>query len=99
MTLSISATVSAQMATTAGTAPVATGQIPQPQPPTDTVTISLAAQVTQLKLLGQSSSEIADNLGIPVSMVDSDLGIVATTITSAPAAAPTTTSVKGTSAA
>jgi hypothetical protein len=88
MVLSISDTVSAQPAYTPspGPAPAATQQAPKPQP-SDTVTLSLSAQVSQLRIQGQGPSQIAQLLGIPVSTVNSDLGIVATSVASQPAAA------------
>ena len=89
MTLSISGTVSAQPAYTPSpaSAPAATWQAPRPQPSADAVTLSLFAQVSQLRIQGQGPSQIAEVLGIPVSAVDSDLGIVATDFASQPAAA------------
>ena len=88
MVLSIFDTVSAQPAYTPspGPAPAATQQAPKPQP-SDTVTLSLSAQVSQLRIQGQGPSQIAQLLGIPVSTVNSDLGIVATNVASQPAAA------------
>jgi hypothetical protein len=83
MTLSISGAVSTQPADTPASAPAATTQAPPPPPPTDTVTLSEPAQVSQLSLQGQSPSEIAVSLGIPVATVDSDLGIVATAVATA----------------
>jgi hypothetical protein len=82
MVLSISDTVSAQPAYTLSPAPPAvTQQAPKPQP-SDTVTLSLSAQVSQLRIQGQGPSQIAEVLGIPVSTVNSDLGIVATNVAS-----------------
>jgi DNA-binding NarL/FixJ family response regulator len=78
MTLSISGTLSAQSTDTPAPAQAATPQAPQPQPSSDTVTLSQSAQVSQLHDQGQSPLQIAENLGITVSTVDSDLGIVAT---------------------
>lgn len=52
---------------------------PIPQSP-DTVILSQVAQVSQLNLQGQSPQQIADNLGIPLSTVDSELGIIATPV-------------------
>jgi hypothetical protein len=90
MTLAISGTVPAQPYTPSPSpAPVATTQpAPQPQAPSDTVTLSESAQVSQLSLQGQSPSLIAESLGLPVSTVDLDLGIVAPNLVSKPAAAP-----------
>jgi DNA-directed RNA polymerase specialized sigma24 family protein len=86
MVLSISGTVSAQPAYAPSPAPAATQQAPKPQA-SDTVTLSLSAQVSQLRIQGQGPSQIAEALGIPVSTVNSDLGIVATNVASQPAAA------------
>jgi hypothetical protein len=80
MVLSISDTVSAQPAYTPAP-PAVTQQAPKPQP-SDTVTLSLSAQVSQLRIQGQGPSQIAEVLGIPVSTVNSDLGIVATNVAS-----------------
>ena len=91
MVLSISGTVSAQPAYTPSPAPApapaAAQQAPQPQSSADSVTLSLSAQVSQLRIQGQGPSQIAEVLGIPISTVDSDLGIVAATVASQPAAA------------
>jgi hypothetical protein len=107
MPLSISGTLSAQ--STDAPAQAATQQALQPQPSPDTVTLSQSAQVSQLHQQGQSPLQIAENLGIPVSTVDSDLGIVAANAASKPEdagqaahpdqAAPATTSTESTPAA
>jgi hypothetical protein len=86
MALSISGTVSSQPAYTPSPAPAATQQATKPQP-SDTVILSLSAQVSQLRIQGQGPSQIAEVLGIPISTVNSDLGIVATNVASQPAAA------------
>jgi hypothetical protein len=55
------------------------------------------AQISQLKHQGQSVSQIAENFGIAVSLVNLDLGIVATNVVStAPAvsAPPTAAATK-----
>jgi hypothetical protein len=91
MTLSISGTVPAQPASIPAPARAATKHAPQPQPSADTVTLSQSAQVSQLSAQGQSPSQIAQYLGIPVSTVDLDLGIVAANVASQPAAVPTAT--------
>jgi hypothetical protein len=67
-----------------------THQAPQPAPasPGDSVTLSQAAQVSQMSGVGESASVIAQSLGIPVTMVDLDLGIVAAQTASKPAAVP-----------
>jgi hypothetical protein len=90
MTPSISGTLSARPTDTPVPAPVVTQQAPQTQP-SDTVALSQSAQVSQLHEQGQNSSEIAENLGIPVSTVDSDLGIVAAAVASKAAATPPST--------
>jgi hypothetical protein len=51
---------------------------PHVNSPNDTVTLSQTAQVNQLNGLGESVSLIAQTLGVPVAVVDLDLGIVAT---------------------
>jgi hypothetical protein len=61
---------------------------PVPESEGDTVTLSEAAQVSQLSGLGESASNIAQSLGIPVATVDLDLGIVATQTTSTPTQVP-----------
>ena len=91
MTLSVSGIVPAQPAETPTPARSAVKQAPQPQPSEDTVAISESAQVSQLITQGLSPAEIADTLGIPVSNVDSDLGIVAANVTSNPTAPPAAT--------
>jgi hypothetical protein len=67
-----------------------THQAPQPAPASqvDTVTLSQAAQVSQMSGMGEGASIIAQSLGIPVAMVDLDLGIVAAQTASKPAAVP-----------
>jgi DNA-binding CsgD family transcriptional regulator len=104
MMFSIAGALSGQPANTYTSVPTASQQAPQPppQPSGDTVTLSESAQVSQLNMQGQSSTEIAEALGISVSIVDSDLGIVAANVTSSPAPAATTaasvTSTQSTSA-
>lgn len=88
MTTSISGTISNQPAYTPAPAPAAPQPAPQPEPSADTVALSQSAQVIQLNQQGQSPSEIAANLAIPVSTVNTDLGITAATIASTPSAAP-----------
>jgi hypothetical protein len=96
MTLSISGTASAEPAyTPTSPAPIPTQQ--QEEEPSDTVELSQSAQISQLNHQGQSASQIAKNLGIAVSLVDLDLGIVATNVVStAPAvsAPPTAAATK-----
>jgi hypothetical protein len=80
MSLSISAAPSTQPASTPAPAPAPTQQQPtQPQISADTVTLSQSAQVIQLNQQGQLPQQIASSLGIPLSTVDSDLGIAAST--------------------
>jgi hypothetical protein len=97
MTPSISSALSAQPADTPSPASAVTQQVPETQP-SDTVALSQSAQVSQLHQQGQNPMEIAENLGIPVTAVDSDLGIVAAIVASTPAAAPPATA-PGTSSA
>jgi DNA-binding CsgD family transcriptional regulator len=51
--------------------------MPAPQSSGDTVTLTQSAQVSQLRAQGESASSIAQNLGVSVSVVNLDLGIVA----------------------
>ena len=90
MTPSISSVLSVQPADTPAPAPAVTQQPPQTEP-SDTVVLSQSAQVSQLHQQGQNPSEIAENLGIPVSSVDSDLGLVAATVAPRPTTAPPAT--------
>src|ERR1700678_4703669 len=90
MTPSISSVLSVQPAESPAPAPAVTQQPPQTEP-SDTVVLSQSAQVSQLHQQGQNPSEIAENLGIPVSTVDSDLGIVAAAVASKAAATPPST--------
>ena len=57
----------------------ATKQATPPEPTGDTVALSESAQVNQLNEQGQSAKEISQALGIPISTVNSDLGIIAAT--------------------
>jgi hypothetical protein len=80
MTLSISDTASPQFSyTPSHPAPTQQAQTS----PSDSVTLSQSAQVSQLNHQGQSPSQIAQSLGITVSLVNLDLGIVATSVVSA----------------
>jgi DNA-binding CsgD family transcriptional regulator len=99
MTFSISGVLSGQPASTYTPEPTTSQQAPQPppQPSGDSVTLSQSAQVSQLNMQGQSSTEIAEALGISVSVVDSDLGIVAANFTSSPASVAATTAASATS--
>ena len=54
----------------------------------DTVKLSQAAQVHQLKQQGQALSQIAENLGISVASVDGYLGVTVPKATSVAPAAP-----------
>jgi hypothetical protein len=95
MTLSISGTASAQPAYTPTSSPTPSQQ--QEELPSDTVELSQSAQISQLNHQGQSVSQIAENFGIAVSLVNLDLGIVATNVVStAPAvsAPPTAAATK-----
>jgi hypothetical protein len=82
-------------------APASAATKPTLRPPLseDTASLSQFAQASQLKLQGQTPSEIADDLEISVSTVDSYFGIPATSATATPGTASTTTSVKSTSTA
>lgn len=62
-------------------------QLPETEAPNteDTVQLSQLAQVQQMAQQGESPSAIAGNMGLPVSQVDSDLGI-STTSSSVPVA-------------
>jgi hypothetical protein len=74
---SISATLTAGLVPTPAPAPAANTPAPTTQLPEDSTSISEAAQVSQMSLQGQSPSQIAASLGIPVASVNLDLGIVA----------------------
>jgi hypothetical protein len=80
MTLSISGAASAQPAYTPTSSPTPSQQ--QEEVPSDTVELSQSAQISQMNHQGQSASQIAENLGIAVSLVNLDLGIVATNVVS-----------------
>ena len=87
MTISVSGTFPSQSAYTSSAATPP----PQEPQPSDQVTLSQSAQVSQLSQHGQTPSQIAVSLGISVSLVDLDLGIVATAApTPAPAPSPKT---------
>jgi hypothetical protein len=75
MSLSISATAPTPPASAPAPAQAPTKQPPQPQLSPDAVTLSVSAQVIQLNQQGQQPQQIALLLGIPVSTVNSDLGI------------------------
>jgi hypothetical protein len=77
MSLSISATAPTQATTAPVIAAAATQQTSQPQAQADTVILSLSAQAIQLNQQGQQAPQIALDLGIPVSKVESYLGIAA----------------------
>jgi hypothetical protein len=76
MSLSISATAPTQAASAPAPAPTTT-QPSQTQLSADTVTLSLSAQVIQLNQQGKQPAQIALDLGIPLSTVNSDLGLAA----------------------
>ena len=99
MTFSISGAVPGQPANPYTPAPAATQPAPQPQQSGDTVALSQSAQINQLNMLGQSATEIAEALGISISTVDSDLGIVTANVTSTSSApVPDATTASATSA-
>ena len=75
MSLSISATAPAQPANAPAPAPAATRQAVQPQQAADTVVLSLSAQVIRLNQQGRQPPQIAIDLGIPISAVNSDLAV------------------------
>ena len=77
MSLSISAAAPTQAANAQALAPAPTKQTSQPQPSVDTVKLSLSAQAIQLNQKGQQAPQIAFDLGIPISTVESYLGIAA----------------------
>ena len=82
MSLSISTTPPTQLANAPTPSPptaklAAKTQISQPQVLPDTVTLSLSAQAIQLNQRGQQPPQIAFDLGIPISTVESYLGIAA----------------------
>ncbi len=87
MTLSISGTLPAQPADPPVIAPAPAPQAEQPQTSSDTVVLSQSAQINQLYLQGQTPEQIAENLGLAQSTVNSDLGLVATVVPSEVAAA------------
>jgi hypothetical protein len=110
MTPSITETLAAQSTDPPAPEHATTHHAVQPPPP-DTVTLSEPAQVSELRAQGQSPLEIAENLGISVSTVDADLGIIATNAAPPPvhvahaghaaypaSEAPATKSTEGTSA-
>jgi len=66
-----------------------THHVPRPSDnPDDTVTLSPTAQVSQLNAMGDTPEIIAQSLGLPVTLVNLDLGIVVT-----PTPAPVVASV------
>ncbi len=75
MSLSISATAPAQQANAQAPAPAPARQATQSQASADTVTLSESAQIIQMNQQGQAPQLIALDLEIPVSTVDSDLGL------------------------
>jgi|ERR1700679_2181837 DNA-binding CsgD family transcriptional regulator len=98
MSLSIPGTVPVQLADTPAPASTPTKQAAEPQQSSDTVLLSQSAQINQLYLQGQSPQQIAENLGLAQSTVNSDLGVAATVLAAQPAAVATAVSAKGTSA-
>ena len=87
MTLAISSTVSAALVPAPASIATTIGQASSTSSAADTVTLSQPAQVSQLSAQGQSPAEIAEQLGIPVYVVDIDLGISASSATASSAAA------------
>jgi DNA-binding CsgD family transcriptional regulator len=92
MSLSISGTVPVPLADTTAPAQAPAKQAAKPQPPADTVVLSQSAQINSLYLQGQSPQQIAENLGLSQLIVNSDLSLAVSTVTSPPASAPVTTS-------
>jgi hypothetical protein len=91
MAVSISGSLSSQ-STVAPTSPAEstpTEVVPKPVSAIgDTVKLSQAAQVHQLKQQGQALSQIASNLGISVATVDGYLGVTVPKAASVAPAAP-----------
>ena len=59
---------------------------PPPPPPKDTVEISVASSIKELQYLGDSPSQIAQSLGLPLQTVSIDLGsyFIQATLAAAP---------------
>jgi len=99
MALSISDALSVQPLTAKRTAdfsvPAPVPAHNSPQTPAYTVTLSQAAQASQLSAQGQTPSAIASSLGISVANVNLDLGIIAAKIASTPIATAAVTIPKG----
>jgi hypothetical protein len=69
--------------------PPHTHHAPQPSDdPDDTVTLSPTAQVSQMNGMGDTPEIIAQSLGLPIALVNLDLGIIVTPTSTAPVAAP-----------
>ena len=91
MTISVSGPFPSQPAYTSSSAIGSPATPPfQELQTSDEVTISQSAQVKQLSQQGHTASQIAQTLGISVSLVDLELGIVSTS-TQAPVQVPKTT--------
>ena len=88
MSTSVSGVYSAQPAVVPPAVKAPTPGTPAPQTPADTVTLSQAAQVSQLSEQGASPSQISQSLGIAETTVDLDLGVVAASSAPLPAAHP-----------
>lgn len=81
MTIPVTNSFSTPLSAVSNTYSDAAAQESQPQnisSSADTVTLSVAQQVYQLYDQGQSVSQIADSLSLPVESVDSFLGITTT---------------------
>jgi hypothetical protein len=88
MAISISSSLSATPTVAQPSSSTPATVQPTQKDSTDTVRLSQAAQVHLLKQQGQSLSQIATNLSIPVATVDGYLGITVPSATSAPTQQP-----------
>ena len=86
MTPSVSDGLPIQPAQTPAPAQGASNLASQPPPEEDSVAFSEAAQIVLLSTQGMTPSAISEELGIPMSVVDSDLEIISNALTSAPPA-------------
>lgn len=78
MTPSVSDGIPVQPAQPPAAAQPTVNQAPPPPPEEDTIAFSEAAQVSLLNAQGMSALAIAEELGIPISVVDSDLELIST---------------------
>lgn len=99
MTPSISDGLPVQLAQTPAPAQTTSNQATQPQPAEDTIAFSEAAQIILLNTQGMTASAISEDLGISTSVVDSDLEIISTAVSSAPPALPSATAPASTTQA